>query len=86
LLLLQESQLVNWNIGKLRGFCDGILAKEKSNVHLDIFKKTLRIAHEENLAQCSLEKNQDQDSCERLMSTDSTTLLTSSTEGDCMFA
>jgi hypothetical protein len=31
MLFLQESQLVNWNEVKLRGFCDGILAKEKSN-------------------------------------------------------
>jgi hypothetical protein len=47
---------VNWNEIKLRGFCDGILAKEKSNVQLDVFKKALRIADEEFLVRCSLEQ------------------------------
>ena len=55
LLFLQESQL-DLNEFKLRGFCDGILAEEKSNVQLDVFKKALRIADEEFLVRCSLEQ------------------------------
>jgi hypothetical protein len=50
LMFLQESQLVTWNDGKLRGFCDGILVKEKSEVQLDIFKRALKIADDEVLA------------------------------------
>jgi hypothetical protein len=46
-------------------------------VQLDIFKKALSIADEEILAQCSLEQNQDQDSCDQLKPTNSATLLTS---------
>jgi len=77
LMFLQESQLVTWNDGKLRGFCDGILAKEKSDVQLDIFKRAFKIADDEVLAQYSLGKNLNQDSCDGIKSIDPATLLTS---------
>ncbi len=48
---------MNWNDGKLRGFCDGIMAEAKINVQLDNLKKALKIADKKILAQCSLEQN-----------------------------
>jgi hypothetical protein len=39
LLFLQESHLVNWNEGKLSGFCDRIMAKEKAMCNLIFSKK-----------------------------------------------
>ncbi len=68
---------MTWNDGKLRGFCDGILAKEKSEVQLNIFKRVFKIADDEVLARCSLGKNQNQDSCDGLKSINPATLLTS---------